>query len=284
MLTYGMSERASGEAGGSTDTLDKSVVCPTCGKSDFKSRKYMKIHHNHKHGESISGEPVDCSQCGTTFRKQPHEIQEYENHFCSDKCHAKWRSGLTGKDSPRWNGGKPSWVCTNCEKKFQKYKSQLTTPERPFCSEDCHSDWYSGRKIESQRKRVTVSCDYCNSEVERRKCRVGRSDSVYCSRGCANQGHSERVSGDGNPRWVGGYQDYYGESWPKQRDKARKRDNYTCQRCEVDESDLGHELSVHHKIPFREFDDHKKANKLSNLISLCPVCHGKVEAWPVIPQ
>jgi DEAD/DEAH box helicase domain-containing protein len=45
--------------------------------------------------------------------------------------------------------------------------------------------------------------------------------------------------------------------------------------CGIAEQGLTHH--VHHKKPFREFGSPEEANKLSNLITLCPTCHRKVE-------
>lgn len=67
----------------------------------------------------------------------------------------------------------------------------------------------------------------------------------------------------------------YGSSWTKNRDLARARDNYKCQVCGLEESETSHH--VHHKIPFRQFESHLQANQLSNLITLCPSCHRRVE-------
>ncbi len=68
---------------------------------------------------------------------------------------------------------------------------------------------------------------------------------------------------------------YYGSSWAKQRDRARARDDYRCQVCGTAEQDRVHH--VHHKSPFRQFDSPKIANHLSNLVTLCPSCHRRVE-------
>ena len=79
----------------------------------------------------------------------------------------------------------------------------------------------------------------------------------------------------------------YGPNWETQRRKARRRDGFHCQMCGVSEDELGRELDVHHKRPFREFeydptdptraDRYLLANALDNLISLCPTCHRRVE-------
>jgi 5-methylcytosine-specific restriction endonuclease McrA len=84
---------------------------------------------------------------------------------------------------------------------------------------------------------------------------------------------------ENNPNWQGGYEPYYGPDWHQQRRLARKRDNYTCQRCGITEEKLGRQLDVHHKIPFREFgiDNYLNANQLANLISLCFTCHTTTE-------
>jgi 5-methylcytosine-specific restriction endonuclease McrA len=91
--------------------------------------------------------------------------------------------------------------------------------------------------------------------------------------------------GRGGPRhhmWKGGKIYYYGPDWDRQRNKARARDNYTCQHCGVTETQLSKELDVHHKIKFRIFgiEHYKEANDLTNLISLCNPCHIIAEACP----
>jgi 5-methylcytosine-specific restriction endonuclease McrA len=48
------------------------------------------------------------------------------------------------------------------------------------------------------------------------------------------------------------------------------RDRFTCQECGI----KGIRLHVHHKIPFLVSFD----NSLSNLVTLCPSCHRKVDA------
>ncbi|MFC1922403.1 DEAD/DEAH box helicase [Chloroflexota bacterium] len=67
----------------------------------------------------------------------------------------------------------------------------------------------------------------------------------------------------------------YGASWANQRDRARARDDYRCQVCGTAEQDRAHH--VHHKSPFRQFDSPIIANHLSNLVTLCPSCHRRVE-------
>ena len=69
-----------------------------------------------------------------------------------------------------------------------------------------------------------------------------------------------------------------GANWEIQSGQARKRDGYSCQKCGITEKELGRQLDVHHKIPFRSFKSNVEANKLEHLISVCPACHAKLEA------
>ena len=75
----------------------------------------------------------------------------------------------------------------------------------------------------------------------------------------------------------------YGPNWPAQRDAARARDNFRCRHCGASERE-GRQHDVHHVTPFRAFgyvpgvnDLYKLANRLENLIILCPACHRRVE-------
>ncbi len=74
----------------------------------------------------------------------------------------------------------------------------------------------------------------------------------------------------------------YGPDWPKIRERVRARDGFCCQVCGRPETTRQHD--VHHKIPFRMFRDaagkiqREQANRLDNLVTLCPECHKKAEA------
>jgi DEAD/DEAH box helicase domain-containing protein len=73
----------------------------------------------------------------------------------------------------------------------------------------------------------------------------------------------------------------YGPDWPRLRLAARTRDGFRCQICGAPESALtgagGREHDVHHKIPFRAFTSAAEANRLDNLITLCPTHHHQAE-------
>ncbi len=68
----------------------------------------------------------------------------------------------------------------------------------------------------------------------------------------------------------------YGPGWNKLREAVRRRDGYRCQVCGIPET-AGRQHDVHHKIPFRAYIAVEEANRMENLVTLCPACHRKVE-------
>jgi len=83
--------------------------------------------------------------------------------------------------------------------------------------------------------------------------------------------------------WTGEHVASRGPNWPRQRDLARQRDGYRCRWCGAPERP-GRQHHVHHVVPFREFhwvpgqnENYREANRLSNLITLCPSCHRRAE-------
>ena len=83
--------------------------------------------------------------------------------------------------------------------------------------------------------------------------------------------------------WEGEHVVNRGPSWPAAREAARRRDGYRCQWCGAEERP-GLQHHVHHLTPFREAgwapgenENHLWANRLENLITLCPRCHRLAE-------
>ena len=68
----------------------------------------------------------------------------------------------------------------------------------------------------------------------------------------------------------------YGSNWQTQRVAARTRDQFCCQFCGLPETDKAHH--VHHIVPLRSFSSPEIANRLTNLVTLCPNCHLRAES------
>ena len=89
--------------------------------------------------------------------------------------------------------------------------------------------------------------------------------------------YSEHYTGENSPTWKGGKRHYRGR-WLFWRNKARERDNYTCQLCGVTENEWHKEMDVHHIKNYRLFKDKEQANQLNNLVCLCNKCHSFVHS------
>ena len=129
---------------------------------------------------------------------------------------------------------------------------------------------------------LPIRCESCGALIENPKWLNRR----FCNLVCYGLWISEHLTGENAVNWQGGYEPYYGPNWKSQRRKARRRDGYSCRYCGITEHELGRELDVHHIIPFREFGlgQYKEANRLENLISLCPIHHHKQERGSLDPS
>lgn len=205
----------------------------------------------------------NCPRCSKKFKRERSML----SHFAakSDDAH----SGSIRKSKA---------TCTKCNAEFAMYDSRRVAsgkkPNNFFCSDSCRSQFYGERFSE----KVSVNCENCGEELERRPCEIEETNFSVCSDKC----YSEIMSGKTSPNWEGGHPDY-GEFWSSGvREETIKRDFECCRLCRIsrDESEekFGRDLEVHHKKAIRSYDDKKKGNKMSNLITLCKSCHATVEA------
>ncbi len=246
---------------------------------------YSSGSNNHNWKPNVT---VQCDHCGASLEKKPGRINRH--NFCDHDCHDAWQGGYPS-DSERGIAGKPNTQCAECGKPLRRQPSELKKSKHFFCSPKCHGEWDSKHKVGPNGANwrggpVTVQCSWCGKKMEKPLAWAKKHESHFCSTECSANWRFEYFSGPNNPCWKGGKVPYYGSNWNRQRRKARKRDNHTCQRCGVTSDELGQRLDVHHIVPFRHFltlygDDPetaaKKANKLSNLICYCRVCHATVE-------
>ena len=128
-----------------------------------------------------------------------------------------------------------------------------------------------------QEDAAPVRCAGCGKRFSQPKWYVEKGiQSRFCSAACRSHLDMEAVDQpvevclEGRPEYRGG-------NWQGQARKARARDGFCCQGCGISEEALGRQLDVHHKVPFRLFESPLEANRLNNLISLCPSCHKKLE-------
>lgn len=245
------------------------------------------------------GGPIEtvCANCGKPVFRKPDQFKRAKNHFCNPRCRGEWarKTGAqAGENNNGWKGGSFDTQCANCGKPLKRCGYKMKRSEYHFCSKDCHGEWdaqhNTGENSTNWRGGpVSDPCAWCGVSIERPRAwaeRNGKRRLAFCCDACHSEYQSKNFSGPDNPNWKGGYEPYYGPNWPRQRCRARKRDDYTCQRCETTEAELGQQLDVHHIRPFRLFlREHdndavaasKIANRLHNLACYCRRCHMLVE-------
>ena len=196
-----------------------------------------------------------CPICGIEF-KYPRRSRTY----CSRQCQY---------EAQRRVGKRVEAACEFCGKPFisPDASNWATHQQQRFCSEICKGKGIAARRGLRIRQKTAFTCRNCGVVFTR----IARADRtyLYCSRKCFWANHR----GPNHHCWQGGTDRYYGPNWNEQRDKALERDGYTCQICGTKEDGI----NVHHITLRSDFgQDWEAMNTLSNLISLCHSCHGKL--------
>ncbi len=210
---------------------------------------------------------MQCKNCLKKITK-PRPNQKFCNHYCRKKF------GWCKSDPSKKN----TFICEWCNKRFISW---VYRPNR-FCSAQCRSEFGARQPRPNNRKpeiHIVHNCRYCKNEYNTTTHQVRFRGSNFCSRKCQYAQISLDRRGSNNPNWAGGTADpsVYGENWNRQKRLAKHRDKHQCQVCGY-KSGGNKYLDVHHIIPIKDFSsDWEKANKLTNLISLCRPCHVDVE-------
>jgi len=257
-------------------------ICPICNRPFANWSGADRIPHKQccspKCGRILSGLKIRvprikyiCLTCGKIFFDKAHRNRKY----CSHKCANAARKGTTKQ---------VTYVCDYCGQEFMApdpSEWQTHSPQR-FCSQKCKGKGIAKERGLHVRKKVTFTCEHCGKPFTR----FARQDRAYhfCSRQCFGDGHR----GKRHHCWQGGADRYYGPNWDIQRDRALQRDKNICRMCGL----LKDRMSVHHIVSRFEFGQNWEAmNALSNLVTLCPSCHGYLHAshpkdsiLPIVPD
>ena len=162
--------------------------------------------------------------------------------------------------------GRVTQECPSCGNAFSVEAARLRHGRGKHCSPACQ---YESRR-RKQKSGTMFLCIGCGDEFTLPPSKASRAGAgKYCTRPCRDR----HWHGDKNPNWQHGDGVYKrGPNWHSTRRRIIARDR-SCQHCGADG-----QLHVHHRIPFRLFDDHEIANADWNLIALCPPCHRKEDA------
>lgn len=194
----------------------------------------------------------------------------------------------------------PRNSCNKCSEEFDKQIDLIThhtkvhnrgnDGEFEIC-EECDEEFYKGKtyrwhlsKVHDENVRKKVECTNCGDMVRRYVSEVDRFENHFCSKDCQH----DWVSGENHHNWRENNQcRNYGPNWKQQRKKCLERDFHRCRCCQMSQEECiekyGRGLPIHHRSPFKHFDERDVANRLRNLITLCPYCHRKVESEITTP-
>ena len=196
-----------------------------------------------------------CQTCGKEYSIRVDRADK--SKYCSRPC-----KQVDSRDQE-------SHICKNCGKSFSDKASQ----ERMFCSKKCQYVHKHNHAL------IKAICIFCKNEFDILSFEA--KTRIYCSDEC----WYSAMAGSGHPNWKGGYsRNYrYGDDWKKISHDIRKRDNWTCQVCGKFSKAHGRNAHVvHHIQKIRSFgDDLIRANDPTNLVTLCHVCHPKVECGKI---
>lgn len=251
-----MARNGLGRPIGSTDSSDKSSsvhLCSECGK-EYTSRGGLRYHMRNYCVEGL----VECPSCDKGFISKDGMYQH----------HTKEHGEQISKEKSQ---------CDYCGSIYRVGFQEVGR----FCSLKCC------REFESEKHKLNRIEKFCLECGESFNVMPSQSDRRYCSQRC----WGKTRTGPKNSNWQGGFERYYGPNWERQRRKALKRDQYRCQGCGKNASELRREPSVHHIRRLHWFKDnydkpkwYKKANRLENLTTLCESCHKRWEGIPLKPQ
>lgn len=271
-------------------------TCATCG-AQFPSRPrkinkfcsidcYRTAQRSGKYKRG-SKRVHSCTHCGSKVvgaSKAKRRNGDTADHiFCDRDCYDAFRAIESNRVVAQ---------CKGCGKGIRKKDTPSRNPA--YCSMDCRREhkrarpkhcmscgcWFTPLKWHSGSRRLTTANEMktCSTECyrqtirdnEERKTKIGKA-----------------MLGDKHPNWLGGApitnRGYRGSGWAGKRKRALKRDGYRCVECgisdEAHREEHGYGLDVNHIRPFwQHCGDNEKANRLSNLESMCRSCH-QTKEW-----
>ena len=215
---------------------------------------------------------IPCAHCSAIFK--PRKDSE---RYCCRSCYESSRA-------------LPAIGCAHCGASYVKKANHKGSK---FCSDDC---FVASRRVKPH---TCVTCGTLFTPVKYRPSvarMVAYTGRHNCSKLCIDEwkaktrseymrANRDKFSGANSWNWKGAClrrnKSYRGPDWTEIAAKARARDRNICQNCGMTHEQHSERwkqaLEVHHIVPFYEFTDHKKANRSSNLVTLCKSCHAAAD-------
>ena len=247
-------------------------TCPICGIT-FHTRHTETKTCSRKCGGILhrTNSDLTCEYCKKVFRRTA-DGHKHGARFCSRACYDAYRT----ESRP---------LCVHCGSRVKA--GYIKQAKNHFCSTECRSAFYQPKH---------KPCINCGRVFTAIKFRFGKWASTNSGKTCSAKCHNEWIrnnperkrkisdafTGAKHPNWQGGksainLRVHRGSGWERLAEKARDRDGRVCMLCGKTEADNGRKMDVHHIVTYHDINNAKKANRLSNLISLCKSCHKKEE-------
>ena len=183
--------------------------------------------------------------------------------------------------------GSKSGYCKSCamKKRFEdllELQKLSIAQKNRIHKDDCNcvvcmskNDKYKGINNPNYTTGITLQKHYCIDCLEKDIFTEITCQAERCV-DCVRRIFSENNSGKNHYNYIDGrsYESYSKEFNSKLKEKIRKRDNYTCQKCDIIEKK--HKLLFKQSLHIHHIDFDKKNNNLDNLITLCCKCNSIV--------
>lgn len=274
-------------------------TCQVCGvqfPSKTKDNKFCSVdcyrvhqktpEYKAKITQARAKHRTPCTNCGKEvigIKTQKRNGERADNKFCNRECYNDYRTKLQQEVIGQ---------CQNCGGDLLFGKHQKTAK---FCCWDCRTEYKRPKPTNC------ISCGVLFTGIAAHKKKDGSyrisgcTSKKTCSDECLNEfyrtdeARKEKISkaftGSNHPNWLGGIShsstNFRGSDWQKIRRQVLERDDYKCCHCGIDrESHYERykcDFAINHIIPFHQSGNTVKANKLSNLETLCKSCHTKAD-------
>jgi endogenous inhibitor of DNA gyrase (YacG/DUF329 family) len=202
---------------------DSEVRCPTCGRTDFQSKRGIKTHHAKTHGQKLvlvsEDELIDAMRAlgeGAPTREEMRTDGKYAPKKYKHKF-GSWNEALEAAGYEPRTQHQPitqSELLRSLETladELGRSPSQLDINEHSKHSAKTYYRKFDGGLEEAKRRvglehyeqqskdRVTVYCAHCDTEIEKTPSELAVSEYHYCSQNCLNEHKKERYSGPDSP-------------------------------------------------------------------------------------
>lgn len=186
----------------------------------------------------------ECPTCGDEF-KSDNGVAVHHSHVHGESI------------------AKDSSTCDTCGDKFEYYPSKNCTGT--YCSIECNTEIPdSKRSLGNRYNSIEKQCDNCGNDIIIQHSNI--EDHNFCDRKC--YGEWKTSHGESSDLYRG---------WYSVREKVLDKYGDKCQYCGVNIRKIDSNITVHHCIPIRIFDNPEDAHYTDNGIVLCESCHIKIE-------